>query len=199
MNGTQYEKNVLVTESNNFEKISERVNQKMCRMLHASLGLSSEISELKDALVGYETANAIDYTHLVEEVGDLCWYAAIAIHSSENDPVVLWPTNEANNLFSPLDALQDMVDTLTIDIGKLNNYLKRAIFYGKPWRECDLTDCLRSICCSLYCLSYQSGSDLSTVMEKNIAKLRARYGDKFSEAAAVNRNLTNERTVLENT
>jgi uncharacterized protein YabN with tetrapyrrole methylase and pyrophosphatase domain len=37
------------------------------------------------------------------------------------------------------------------------------------------------------------------VMERNIAKLKARYGDKFTEHAATNRNLEEERRILETT
>ena len=35
------------------------------------------------------------------------------------------------------------------------------------------------------------------IMEKNIAKLKARYGDKFSEHRATNRDLDKEREALE--
>jgi hypothetical protein len=35
-------------------------------------------------------------------------------------------------------------------------------------------------------------------MENNIAKLKARYGEKFSEDRAVNRDLKTERKILEN-
>ena len=34
-------------------------------------------------------------------------------------------------------------------------------------------------------------------MKRNIAKLKARYGDKFNEESAINRNLTVERNILE--
>jgi hypothetical protein len=37
----------------------------------------------------------------------------------------------------------------------------------------------------------------SEARERNIEKLRARYGDKFTEAAALERNLAAERAILE--
>lgn len=40
-------------------------------------------------------------------------------------------------------------------------------------------------------------TDFETVAEGNIAKLAARYPDKFTSEAALNRDLTNERKVLE--
>lgn len=45
----------------------------------------------------------------------------------------------------------------------------------------------------------ESGVAESSCREKNIAKLRKRYPNKFSSEAAVNRDLTAERTVLETT
>lgn len=53
------------------------------------------------------------------------------------------------------------------------------------------------------CLWYQGlmcerlGLDLGTLMEKNIAKLEARYPNKFTNEAAVNRDLEKERNILE--
>jgi hypothetical protein len=38
---------------------------------------------------------------------------------------------------------------------------------------------------------------LEEVMIKNIEKLRARYGENFSESRATNRNLVHEREILE--
>lgn len=41
------------------------------------------------------------------------------------------------------------------------------------------------------------GLDLATSLDRNIAKLAKRYGDKFSDVAALNRDLAGERKVLE--
>jgi NTP pyrophosphatase (non-canonical NTP hydrolase) len=42
------------------------------------------------------------------------------------------------------------------------------------------------------------GKSFEDLMDKNIEKLRARYGEKFSSEKAINRNLEKERTILEN-
>lgn len=39
--------------------------------------------------------------------------------------------------------------------------------------------------------------DLGKILQKNIDKLTSRYGDKFSEEKAINRNLDKERDILE--
>jgi hypothetical protein len=45
---------------------------------------------------------------------------------------------------------------------------------------------------------YQYNTDISNILDKNIDKLRARYGDKFSSEKAINRNLEVEKQILEN-
>lgn len=95
------------------------------RLFHAIIGIVTESSELTEALlegINSET-DEFDRVNILEELGDLNWYQAIAI------------------------------DTL-------------------------------------------SGS-FQDVLRANIAKLYARYPEKFSQDAAINRDLTNERQVLE--
>lgn len=41
------------------------------------------------------------------------------------------------------------------------------------------------------------GMDMGTLMERNIAKLKARYPEKFTEESATNRDLEKERKILE--
>lgn len=99
-------------------------NRMVAQLIHAFLGLASETGELADALKKHIIyGKTLDEINLLEEAGDLEWYAALM-----------------------LTAIK------------------------KTMQEC---------------------------MEKNIAKLRARYGDKFSQAAALNRDLDKERKALE--
>ena len=46
-------------------------------------------------------------------------------------------------------------------------------------------------------LAKATGCDIEKMMEINIAKLKARYPDKFTETAAIDRNITAERDILE--
>lgn len=43
----------------------------------------------------------------------------------------------------------------------------------------------------------EAGGDFEQVLERNIAKLKARYPNKFSSENAINRNLEKERSILE--
>lgn len=93
------------------------------RVLHAAIGVCTEVGELQDALKkDFIYGKPFDHTNLVEEFGDILWYVAIGL----------------NGL----------------------------------------------------------GVTLEEAMEKNIAKLRARYGEKFTSEKALERDLEKEREAL---
>ena len=126
MKPNEYQKLAEVTESKDFVAIAERIGTvENIRLLHALLGLSSEVGEFADALKKHIFyGKPLDKINLSEESGDLMWYLALAA----NVPGML---------------------------------------------------------------------SLDESMHRNIAKLKARYGDKFSEYAASNRDLESERKILE--
>jgi NTP pyrophosphatase (non-canonical NTP hydrolase) len=126
MDPNTYQKLSEVTEFKDFETIRARMwSPESIRLLHAMLGLCTEVGEFADALKKYFIyGKPIDKVNLSEESGDLLWYLALAANV--------------------------------------------------PGME-----------------------SISTNMERNIAKLKARYGDKFSKHAALVRNLEAERKVLE--
>lgn len=96
----------------------------LSRIMHAMLGLVSEVGELADALKKHLIySKPLDLVNLVEEIGDQEWYKALLV-----------------------DAL---------------------------------------------------GVGIEAAWEKNIAKLRARYPDKFTSERALNRDLAAERAALE--
>lgn len=81
--------------------------------------------------------------------------------------------------------------------GELLDALKKHFFYGK---SLDLTNLMEEMGDLFwYCaiMADALGVGFQEVMDKNIAKLKARYGDKFTEAAATTRDLARERGVLE--
>ena len=97
----------------------------------------------------------------------------------------------------------EQIDLLHAAIGmqteaaEFSDMLKKRLFYGKELdivnlRE-ELGDQLFYIAMALRAL----GTDFETVMERNIAKLKARYPEKFTEELAENRNLDKERAILE--
>jgi NTP pyrophosphatase (non-canonical NTP hydrolase) len=99
-------------------------DQRLSRMMHAVLGMITELGELCDPLKKHLIYGAtLDTKNLAEEIGDQAWYS---------------------NLF--IDALEVR---------------------------------------------------LASIWERNIAKLRARFPDKFTEEKALNRDLDAEKRALE--
>jgi NTP pyrophosphatase (non-canonical NTP hydrolase) len=81
--------------------------------------------------------------------------------------------------------------------GEVADQLKKWLFYGKELDTVNLAEEIGDLFwyCALAC--NELGIDFESVMEQNIAKLKARYGDKFSAQSALNRDLTKERALLE--
>lgn len=86
---------------------------------------------------------------------------------------------------------------LCTESGEVQDALKKHLFYGKPLDHVNLAEELGDIFWYMAILSDTLGVGFDEIQEKNIAKLKARYGDKFSQAAALNRDLKTERKILE--
>lgn len=86
---------------------------------------------------------------------------------------------------------------LATEAGEIQDQLKKAIFYGKPLDKVNLEEELGDLFWYIAIMSDALGVPFENIMEKNIAKLKARYGDKFTETAALERNLEAEREILE--
>jgi NTP pyrophosphatase (non-canonical NTP hydrolase) len=68
-----------ISESMDFAAIANRLSKVgTIRVLHASMGIATEAGELLDALKKHVFyGNDIDVVNLLEEHGDILWYAAI--------------------------------------------------------------------------------------------------------------------------
>ena len=91
---------------------------------------------------------------------------------------------------------------LASEAGEIADQLKKHFFYGKPLDVVNLAEELGD----LFWYQALMANELATthpeinfdsIEETNIAKLKKRYGDKFSEHRAVTRNLDIERKILE--
>lgn len=81
--------------------------------------------------------------------------------------------------------------------GEIMDNIKRRMFYNK---EIDFHNLFEEFGDMLWYIAIgldAIGKTMEECMEVNIAKLKARYGDKFSEEKAVNRDLNLEREVIE--
>lgn len=71
--------------------------------------------------------------------------------------------------------------------GEANDMIKKWIFHGHELKEADLVKEIGDVCWYLAFVSECFGLDLNRIMEKNIAKLKNRYPEGFSEQASINR------------
>jgi hypothetical protein len=190
MNPKEYEKNVLITESCDFDAIRNRCDDKMIRLLHAGLGLSSELAELELAL----NKPAIDWVNVYEEASDLMWYSAVASNTLGLDFEDVCSLEEKE--FKD-HLVKDAVISTVWATGEFNDLIKKHLFYGREFNFDKATKLLKQLCMAISGICVCAGKTPDEVREVNIAKLKSRYGQKFTEAAALNRDLETERKILE--
>jgi len=161
-------------------------DEKEQKVLHAVIGILTEVEELLDNHIG-ETQ---DFTNILEEAGDITWYLAIIGREYQLDyPQLLVRTKNEDPMKLVLKIIKNTC--------KLLDMMKKKIYYNKPIDEnlfktithvvmLDLSDYM-----NVYDINIQNSFDI------NIAKLKARYGEKFSSERAINRDLETERNILE--
>jgi NTP pyrophosphatase (non-canonical NTP hydrolase) len=86
---------------------------------------------------------------------------------------------------------------LSTEAGEFLDALKKHIFYGKELDRVNLKEEMGDLFWYLAIACDELGVEFEPLMETNIAKLKARYGEKFTEHRAENRDLDTERTILE--
>lgn len=152
------------------------------RLLHAIMGIKTEIDEFKEAIDKNDEVNAL------EEIGDMFWYSAII--ADELDIV-----DELNELFNskPLIDVSPVDDVEKLFIKSFDN-AKKTLFYGKEFNRKELLSDVKDL---ILVLAEYCGEIKYNVLAVNIAKLQARYPNKFEYDKAVIRDLDKEREILE--
>jgi hypothetical protein len=185
------------TENKDFNTIGQRVSiPRNLRLLHGVVGVVTELEELQQAVdkawvdhaEGFDILHTIDKVNAAEEVGDLFWYCA---QLSDEVGVSKTPTVMAQGHF--LEKLR-LMNNIAVDA---LDHLKKVIFYGKPLDEQKLIGMTQFILIFAASMAADFDTTPEAIMAKNIAKLAARYGDKFSDVRAENRDLGTERQILE--
>ena len=190
MNPNEYLNNVLITESCDFTAIQSRIDPKMIRLLHAGLGMSSELAELEAAI----HKENLDLVNVSEEAGDLQWYIAVAIDILEldHDVISTFECATKENI-----TLQESIDSTVWSVGEFNDQLKKHLFYGRELNLKKLENLLSQLCMAVSGICVCCDKTPFQVRTTNINKLKARFKDKFTEHAALNRDLETERKILE--
>lgn len=81
--------------------------------------------------------------------------------------------------------------------GELADVFKKNLAYGKPIDWINVQEEIGDLMWYIANFCNINNFDLEKIIENNIKKLRSRYPEKFTEYDAINRNLEQERKVLE--
>lgn len=113
---------------------------------------------------------------------------------------------EITDYSGPIHRLQDLTNIkllhagmgLSTESAEILDSLKKVIYYGQPLDKTNLIEEMGDIFYYLAMMSRVLNVSFEEIMAINIEKLKARYGDKFTEDKALNRDLDKERKILEN-
>ncbi len=103
MDNKKYKKQALRTNTPDYNGVSGRaigsddifgIEERKLDLLHASMGLSTEAAEFTDALKKHIFyGKELDTVNLKEEIGDILWYAAIALEALDSSFEEVMQTN----------------------------------------------------------------------------------------------------------
>lgn len=107
------------------------------------------------------------------------------------------PTSEQMALEYWELRLDHAVDGICTEAGELKDILKKRKYYDKPIDKVNAKEEIGDILWYVNLMCRVLGTSIEVELERNHAKLLARYPDKFSQDKALNRDLEKERSVLE--
>jgi NTP pyrophosphatase (non-canonical NTP hydrolase) len=164
------------------------------RLLHAALGITTELAELVTPHVNMH--QAIDTSlNRAEEVGDVLWYCAIGYDTlADSETGLCFQDDFDAALCLPVGIRH--LPMANVICGDFVDTLKRAIFYGKPIDQKKACAALRGVLTETILYARQMGTDPRQALTANIAKLYARYPHKFDGDLAVHRDLSAEEAAL---
>jgi hypothetical protein len=160
-------------------------NKTNIRLLHAALGLNTEVAEMLSAYVAGFKNGSVDTKNLKEEIGDAYWYLAIAYDAF---------FKEFGGTIDEIESEDYYESThLIIAVGEYTDIVKRRIFYdGYDIKPAQLLSCLDEIHSILDALCKLENFRKEEVLRDNIEKLKKRYGKKFTGNRALNRDTVKE-------
>jgi NTP pyrophosphatase (non-canonical NTP hydrolase) len=163
------------------------------KLLHAIIGSLTEVEEI---LENYQDDTLITDINkqgsLGEEVADALWYISILfreLNITEN-------TTDLSE-FKTDKPFSTLLSFIKVSL-KFLDLLKKKIYYGKEINLETMKDLSLKMFNLILIYSNHHGANFEQILDKNIAKLKARYGDKFSSEKAINRDLETEKNILEN-
>ncbi|MEL6853643.1 MAG: MazG nucleotide pyrophosphohydrolase domain-containing protein [Cyanobacteria bacterium J06607_13] len=138
------------------------------------LGLAGEASEVVDS------SHVTSFDEMKKELGDVLWYVS-AICTQRG--ILL---SRVIELSSHCDGRFPSRIDFCVAVGKVVEMIKKHVGHGHALDDVVLTDRLAKIVAFIIAIAADSFT-LADIADANIAKLRERYGDRFSSEASINR------------
>lgn len=148
-------------------------------LMHATLGFADELYE-------YNTAKS--WLNAVEELGDFCWFVALAASALNCDPFA----DQAH--FAKINPAPPL---LAEAVGEFVTTVKKAYAYGAVLDSKHLRFLLGAMVMRIAAIAEaKADRSMDELLSGNIAKLQARYPEKFTAEAALTRDLRGEALAL---
>ena len=169
---------------------------------HMCLGIVGEMGELVDAIKkAYVYGKGIDQTNIVEEVGDVSWYTAglVQCFPALADWLDSDELKQSLNYEKLEVARENITRTILLNTMSAANLAVDLMMFADDdnLQDANAEQVAKALGTALFATAVLLEVDLSQACEVNIAKLAKRYGDKYSDYAATNRDTDAERAILE--
>jgi len=165
---------------------------------HALLGLVTEIGELADNVKRFAIyGKPFDAVNMMEEVADCCWYLNLYMHEMHLGGKLvddIWEETKVGFLAGK-GLSTDLWDL--VDMALMSAALVGGVAVPEKERGVSNREMVVGIATGLCGYLVYAGYTLDAALTKNIDKLALRYGDKYSDYMALNRDTGAERKVLE--
>ena len=172
---------------------------------HMQTGITTEIGEAIDPLKKFHAyKKPIDFVNVGEELADTCWYIANKSLLSKNENIIkIWSNNE---MFEECikhfkKTFKEIKQNDIKEVYYLLLSISPSIYTCDALQMTDEQINMDSVGIEamtiIYIVAEMFNLDFYQLLTNNIAKLKVRYPDKFTNEAAINRNLEEERTELE--
>lgn len=163
---------------------------KVEKLLHGVIGILTETEEILD---NYAEDKVLDPVNVLEEIGDVTWYLAILGREFNLEfPSLVFKTKNENP--------EKVIIMIIKESLKLLDILKKKIYYNREIDFDKFISITKVIMMNISDYANCYDIDIQKSFEKNIDKLmgdKGRYKNVFSSEMANNRNLENERQILE--
>jgi NTP pyrophosphatase (non-canonical NTP hydrolase) len=160
------------------------------KILHAIIGSLTEVEEILDNYSEDKLLTDVNKQgSLGEEVADVAWYLSILFRELNIEDV----EPEFDKSEKPFNILMSF---LKVSLRFLD-LLKKKIYYNKDIDINTMIDLSKKMYLLMLNYCQINNIDFGSILDKNIDKLKARYGDKFSSERAINRDLETEKRILE--